>query len=43
MLHSRRGRCACVSVLLAALLLPVIAAHPLLGFVVLVWLLSSGD
>jgi len=25
------------------LLLPVIAAHPLLGFVVLVWLLSSGD
>jgi len=38
---SRSGRCACVSVLLAIILLPIIAAHPILGFFVLLFLLSS--
>ena len=39
--RERSGRCACVSVLIAFLLLPVIVAHPILGFLVLVFLLSS--
>lgn len=39
--HYRSGRCACVSVLLAIILLPIIAAHPILGFFILLFLLSS--
>jgi len=37
----RAGNCGCGSLLLALILLPVITAHPLLGLIILFFLLSS--
>jgi len=38
---ARYGACACGSLLLAVILLPVIMAHPLIGLIILFFLLSS--
>lgn len=40
-LRGNAGRCACVTIFLALVLLPIIVAHPILGFVILVGLLAS--
>lgn len=40
--HSvRAGNCGCGSLLLAIILLPVITAHPVLGLIILFFLISS--
>lgn len=39
----RAGRCACFTLLLAMFLLPVMFAHPIIGFVILFYLLSAKD
>jgi len=37
----RAGNCGCGSLLLAIVLVPVITAHPLLGLIIVFFLLSS--